>query len=126
MYYDVLAKLKNAAMAEKERMILPFSKMDFAIVSVLVEAGYLKSAERETLGRKQVISVRLAYKDKVSVFTDFKLLSKPSRHTYIDYRKLQNVKQGHGLGILSTSRGIMTNRQARKNKVGGEYLFQIW
>ncbi len=126
MYYDVLAKIKNAAMAEKERMILPFSRMDFAVVSALAEAGYLKNVERETLGRRQVINVRLAYKGKESVFTDFKLVSKPSRHSYIDYRKLRPVKQGHGLAVLSTSRGIMTDRQARKNKVGGEYLFEIW
>lgn len=126
MYYDVLPKLKNAARAEKEKMTLPFSKMDLAVLTALAEAGYIKSAEREAAGRKSIITVRLSYKDKESVITDFKLMSKPSRHLYVDYRNLRSVRQGHGAAVISTSRGIMTDRQARKNKVGGEYLFQIW
>ncbi len=126
MYYDILAKLKNAARAEKEKITLPFSKMDLAVLTVLATAGYIKSAERENVGRKSVLNVRLAYKDKHSVITDFKTMSKPSRHLYIDYRNLRSIKQGYGAAVISTSRGIMTDRQARKNKVGGEYLFQIW
>jgi len=126
MYYDLLSKLKNASRAEKEKMVLPFSKMDLAVLVTLAEAGYIKGAEREAAGKKSVIAVRLAYKDKESVITDFKLMSKPSRRLYIDYRNLRSVRQGHGAAVISTSRGIMTDRQARKNKVGGEYLFQIW
>jgi small subunit ribosomal protein S8 len=57
---------------------------------------------------------------------DFKIISKPSRHFYADYRSIRRVKQGLGIGVFSTSKGIMTDRQAQKSKTGGEYLFEIW
>ncbi len=124
MYYDVLAKLKNAANGRKEKLTLPFSKMDFAVLQALVASGYVKSAEKEAAGKKQFIAVRLGKAKAGSV--NFKILSKPSRHFYKDYRSLRPVKQGHGVGVLSTSQGIMTDREARKKRVGGEYLFEIW
>lgn len=126
MYYDVLAKLKNAVMARKDRVVTPFSKMDFAVLTALHDAGYIAGIEKEMIGKKAVIVIRLAARDKKKAFSDFKLVSKPSRHTYIDYRKIRPVLQGHGTGVLSTSKGIMTDRTARKNKIGGEYLFQVW
>lgn len=131
MYYGILAQLKNAIRARKDRVVVPFSKMDFAVLAALAEAGYVKSAEREALGRKNIIVVRLSSSDgapgeRKGTFRDFKIVSKPSRHAYSDYRKLRPVRQGHGTGVLSTSRGVMTDRNARKQKVGGEYLFQIW
>lgn len=127
MYYDILAQLKNATRVQKKEFAVPFSKMDLAVLTVLKEAGFVKSIEREAAGRKNVITVRIASAGgKGAAFTDFKIVSRPSRHTYIDYRKLRPVRQGHGVGVLSTSRGVMTDREARKAKVGGEYLFQIW
>jgi small subunit ribosomal protein S8 len=126
MHYDLLAKIKNAQRAEKESFITPFSKMDFAIARVLVEAGYLRDAQKKTMGRHQALEVKLKYRDKRPAVNDFRILSKPSRHYYVGYRELQSVKQGQGIGVLSTPQGIMSNRAARKEKVGGEYLFQIW
>jgi small subunit ribosomal protein S8 len=126
MYYDLLAKLKNATMAQKEKIIVPFSKMDIAVLKALVENGYIKSADAEIIEEKNVIVVRLAYKNKVASVNDFKIVSKPSRHFYFDYRSLRPVKQGYGIAVLSTSKGIMTNKEAKKNKIGGEYLFEIW
>ena len=126
MYYDLLAQLKNATRARKEQITVPFSKMDYAVLKVLADAGYVRTPEKEVVGKKNFITVRLIYKNKIGAIDDFKLVSKPSRHFYADYRSLRNVKQGYGVAVLSTSRGIMTNRQARKGKVGGEYLFEIW
>lgn len=126
MYYDLLPKIKNAIRARKERMTVPFSKMDFLVLKTLADAGYVKSLEREMAGRKNVIAVHLAPSSKKGAMSDFKIVSKPSRHQYVDYRGLRRVMQGHGIGVLSTSKGIMTDKEARKNKVGGEYLFEIW
>lgn len=126
MHYNILSEIKNATRAKKEKITFPFSKMDFAILKTLVDHGYVKSADKETVGRKNSIVVRLAYKGKEAVVNDFKIMSKPSRHFYSDYRSLPTVKQGHGLSVLSTSMGIMTGSEARKKKVGGEYLFEIW
>ncbi len=126
MYYNILSEMKNAVRAQKDRVVFPYSKMDFAILKKLADAGYVKSAEKEAAGRKSVIAVRLAYKGKEAAMSDFRIVSKPSRHFYSDYRSLPTVKQGHGLSIVSTSKGIMTGAEAKKQKVGGEYLFEVW
>lgn len=126
MYYDLLSKIKNATMARKDKMIVPFSRMDFAVANILMSRGYLKTVEKETTGKKSVMVIRLGVKGKKGLMTDFKIISKPSRHFYKDYRSIRPVKQGHGFAVLSTSNGIMTEQDARKQKVGGEYLFEIW
>ncbi len=126
MYYDLLTRIKNAARAEKETLLAPFSKMDLAIAKLLVEEGYLKSADKRVIGRKNFIEMTVAYNDKKPVLTDFKLVSKPSRHIYSGYDALKPVRQRYGVAVLSTPKGIVTTRTARKEKVGGEYLFEIW
>ncbi|MDE2019307.1 MAG: 30S ribosomal protein S8 [Patescibacteria group bacterium] len=128
MYYDLLPKIKNAIQARKDKMVVPFSRMDFSVLNLLAENGYIKSAEKETTanGKKSVIVVRLGVKTKTAKVNDFKTMSKPSRHMYVDYRSLRSVRQGHGMAVLSTSKGIMTGKEARKQKTGGEYLFEIW
>ncbi|MDO8516380.1 MAG: 30S ribosomal protein S8 [bacterium] len=126
MYYDLLPKIKNAIRARKESVLTPFSKMDLAVAQALVARGYLKSAEKRAIGKKHFLEVKLLFKDRESVITDFKVMSKPSRRLYAGYKELKPVKQGHGISILSTPQGIVTNRDARKAKVGGEYLFDIW
>ncbi len=126
MYHDFLVRIKNAARARKESVLAPFSNMDLAIGKLLVENGYLKSIDKRVIGRKNYIEAVIAYKDKAPILTDFKLLSKPSRHTYTGYREMKTVRQSYGLAFISTPKGIMTNRNARKEKVGGEYLFEIW
>ena len=126
MYYDLLPRIKNAIGARKDRITVPFSKMDFAVLKALADGGYVKSVEKEAMGKRNVIVVRLAYKDKKSAVNSFKIISKPSRHFYADYQSIRPVKQGYGLGVISTSKGIMTDKEARKKKLGGEYLFNIW
>ena len=126
MYYNILSELKNAVRARKDKTTFLYSNMDFAILNKLMEGGYVKSVEKEAMGRKNIIVVKLAYKDKIAAINDFKIMSKPSRDSYADYRSLNSVRQGHGLSVLSTSQGIMTGKEARKNKIGGEYLFEIW
>ncbi len=125
MHYTILPELKNAVRAKKDKVIFPYSKMDLSILKKLAENGYVKSAEREAAGRKSIIVVKLS-KTAISPINDFKIKSKPSRHLYTDYRSLNSVRQGHGLAMLSTSQGIMTGGEARKGKIGGEYLFEIW
>ena len=124
MYYRILPELKNALRAGKKKMTVPFSRMDLAVLSVLAENGYVVSAEQVTIGKKSNIVVALDSKKRKDI--EFKLLSKPSRRFYSDYANLHRVRQGYGLGVLSTPAGIMSVTDAKKKKVGGEYLFQIW
>ena len=126
MYYDLLAKIKNAGRARKEFIQTSYSNMDLAVAKILATRGYLKSAHKKEVGKKQFLEVKVAYKGKEPVFTDFRLASKPGRRIYKNYQELKPIKQGFGISILSTSKGVMTNSEARKQKVGGEYLCEIW
>src|SRR3989338_5874825 len=123
MYHDILVQLKNAGRAKKENMQVPFSNLSFVILKLLADAGYAEDVQKRNVGKKSVIDVRLRYKDKAPVFTHFKLISKPGRRVYRGYRELSPVRQHTGISVLSTPDGVMTNREARKKKVGGEYLF---
>lgn len=126
MYYDLLAKLKNAERAKKESVTVPFSKMDFAVAKILAQAGYVGDAQKKTIGRREYLEVRLPRGKKAHVINDFKIQSKPSRRLYVGHQDLKRVKHGYGISVISTPQGVMSNKEARKNKVGGEYLFEIW
>jgi small subunit ribosomal protein S8 len=126
MYYDVLVQLKNAQMAGKETFQMPFSKFDYAVARFLAAHGFASSAEKRAVGKRSVIEVKVKYADARPGMTDFRLISKPSRRIYAGYRELRPVRQGHGLSALSTPEGILSNVEARKKKLGGEHLFNIW
>ncbi|OGY98673.1 MAG: 30S ribosomal protein S8 [Candidatus Liptonbacteria bacterium RIFCSPHIGHO2_01_FULL_57_28] len=126
MYYDLLPRIKNAGAARKESFMAPYSNLDLAIAQILVAAGYLKSAEKRIIGKKNFLEVSLKYYKKKPAMTDFRLVSKPSRHIYSTYRELRPVRQNYGFSVISTPKGIMTGKDAKKQKVGGEYLFEIW
>lgn len=125
MYYDLLPQIKNAEAAGKEEISVPFSKMDLGIARILKEGGYVKDAKEKVIGRKKFMEIRLLGRGKRAI-SGIKIISKPSRHLYFHCADLKPVKSRYGLGVISTSKGIMTDKQARKNKLGGEYLFQIW
>lgn len=126
MYFDLLAKIKNAQGARKDSFQTSYSKMDFAVAKILVEAGYIREAQKKTVNKKNYLEVKLAYRNRQGAVSDFKIVSKPSRRLYTGYRELYSVKQGYGLGVLSTPKGIMNNKEARRQQLGGEYLFKIW
>ena len=126
MYYDLLARIKNAAMAGKSSLLAPFSRVDFEVAKVLAKENYLKDVQKKVINRKNFIELKLAYAHDRAVIQGFKVMSKPGRRFYSRYQDLKSVRNGYGLGVLSTSRGIMDNKEAKKNRVGGEYLFEIW
>ena len=126
MYYNLLPQLKNASLAGKKSVTVPYSKMDLSVAKVLTDTKYLHGVQKKTVGKKNFLEIVLVYRDRQPVITEFKLISKPSRHIYSDWRSIRLVRQGYGIGVFSTSRGIMTGADARKNKLGGEYLFQIF
>ncbi|MEK7608307.1 MAG: 30S ribosomal protein S8 [Patescibacteria group bacterium] len=126
MYYNLLPKIKNGFRARKESITVPFSRMDFAVSKVLENGGYIREVEKRMVGKKAFLDIVLVYKKKEPTMSDFKIISKPSRHMYKGYREIRPVKQGYGTTILSTPKGIMTEKDARKQKVGGEHLFDIW
>ena len=127
MYHDLLAKIKNAVRARKDVVRVPFSNMDFAVLKLLMQERYVKDVRKKTFEKKHVIEIELERNDAGRyAIKDFKLVSKPSRRIYMSYRVLRPVRQGYGLGVLSTPEGVLSVKEARKRKVGGEYLFEIW
>ena len=126
MYYNLLPQIRNAAAVGKDEISVPFSNMDLAVAKILADHQYIKDAREKTVGRKKFIEIRLFARSKKAVINGVNIISKPSRHLYFPYSELRPVKSGYGLGVISTSQGLMTAKEARKKKVGGEYLFQIW
>lgn len=126
MYYDLLARIKNGLQARKDTIYAPHANFDFAVLKVLEQTGFVKSVEKKSSGKKNTIEVKLKYLSGAPAMSDFKVVSKPSRRIYKTYQELRPVKQGYGVSVLSTSAGVMTNKEARRKKVGGEYLFEIW
>lgn len=125
-YINLLTRIKNAQAVKKERLKVPYTKNDWRIAEILAEHGFIKSAEKKGRLPKRVIDIFLLYENGKGRINGVKFLSKPSRHLYAGYTDLKPVKNGYGLGLISTSRGIMSFEEARKRKLGGELLFEIW
>lgn len=123
MYIDLLTKIKNAQAAGKKTLKSRYSKVDKAIVDILGKEGFVGNSETKGRPSKRYIFVELRAKRKIE---GIKFLSKPSAHTYAGYEKLKRVKGGHGTLAVSTAKGIMTGESARREKIGGELLFEIW
>ena len=82
--------------------------------------------QKRTTDKKLFLDIKLSYRDGEPRFQDFKIVSKPSRRMYSGYREIKPVRQGYGIGVLTTPSGVLSNVEAREKKAGGEYLFQIW
>ena len=125
-YIDLLTKIKNAQAMKKENIKVHYSKMDEEIVSVLVKQNYLDSYEKKGRNPKRILDIKLKYNEGKGVISGIKILSRPSRRLYLGYKEIKPVRHGYGLLVLSTPKGIMTGQDAKKAKVGGTLLFQIW
>ncbi|MEI6528145.1 MAG: 30S ribosomal protein S8 [bacterium] len=122
---DFITRIKMAGASNKEVVTLPYSKLIDAIATVLVAEGYLKSVSKKKKNAR-TFDVEIAYKDGKPKITGAVRVSKPSKRVYEKAGNLNLFKSGFGRTILSTPRGILTNRQAVKEKAGGEVLFKIW
>lgn len=123
MFIDVLIKMKNAEQAGKKSMKVPHSKMDHAVLEELKRYGFVKKVEIKGRAPKKTLEVVFGKERKIQ---GLKLLSKPSVRRYAGYEDFKAVKGGHGILVVSTSRGVMSGVRARKEKVGGQLLFEIW
>ena len=124
---ELIIGVKNAGKANKEFVKFPYSKFKNAVADVLKKEGYIKSVSKIGKAPKRVLEIGVAYKSKnVPKIKDVKRVSKLSKRIYSDAGGIQSVKRGYGSLIMSTSKGVMTGKQARKINVGGEALFKIW
>lgn len=122
---DLIIRIKNAYMTKNESLVMPHSSYREAVLKKLQEMKYIKSYSVEGDVIK-TIEIELSYTKGVPALTDVKLVSKPGKREYVSYKDLKSVMNGMGVSFLSTPKGILTNHEARKAKLGGELLFMIW
>ncbi len=123
---DMITRIKNACMAERKDLVMPHSKVKEAIVKLLKEHNYITDYEVIEKKPQSEIKIILRYVGKLSAITNVKRVSKPGRRTYVKADEVPKTLNGYGLTILSSNLGIMDDKAARKAKVGGEILCQIW
>ena len=122
---DMLTRIRNAQMTKKRGLVLPFSKLKFELAKILEKEGFIRKAVK-TKNRFDQLEIELKYKANKPVIQNIKRVSKPSRRVYAPHDKIPMVLNGLGVSVISTSKGLMTNRQARKEKIGGEIMCEIY
>jgi len=121
---DMLTRIRNASAAKHDSVDVPASK---AIAQILLDEGYITSFQVEEDGKQGVIHITLKYgQNKAQVINGIRRISKPGLRIYTNVEEMPKVMKGLGIAILSTSKGIMTDKQARKANVGGEVLAYVW
>ncbi|MCR4278750.1 MAG: 30S ribosomal protein S8 [bacterium] len=123
---DFITRIRNAQMAQKAIVKSPSSRMKFTIAKILEREGFVGAVSEESDGPKKTITVHLKYEDKKPVISSVKRISKPGRRVYRGAGYLPRVLSGMGIAIVSTSQGVMTNKDARRRKLGGEILCEIY
>lgn len=124
---DMLTRIRNANSAKHPTVDVPASNMKKQIAQILVDEGYIKSFRVIDDGKQGVIRITLKYtENKSQVITGLRRVSKPGLRIYSNSKDMPKVMKGLGIAIVSTSKGIMTDREARKNNVGGEVLAFVW
>jgi len=124
---DLLTRIRNANMVRHATVDIPASKTKKAIVEILVKEGFIKGYETVTVDNHEAIRVALKYgADKSRVITGIKRISKPGLKVYAKKNELPRVLGGLGVAIISTSNGIITDKEARKLQVGGEVICYVW
>jgi len=124
---DMLTRIRNANSQKHESVLVPSSKMKVAIAKILEDEGYISGYEVTEDGKQGVMKITLKYgANKFKVISGLKRVSKPGLRVYASKEDLPRVLKGLGIAIISTSKGIMTDKEARKQNVGGEVLAFIW
>jgi small subunit ribosomal protein S8 len=124
---DLLARIRNAGQARHAELTCPSSKLKLAVAKVLADNGFLDSVSVEAGDGKPVLRIRLRYgADGRSLIDGMRRVSKPSRRTYVDTKHIPRVRRGLGIAVLSTPRGVLSDREAREQQVGGELVCEVW
>lgn len=125
---DMLTRIRNACMVQHDTTVVPFNKMNRNIARVLKEEGFIDNYEEigEGLKKQVLISLRYQGRNRKPIIKKLTRVSRPGLRVYSNHKELPRVLGGIGIAIISTSSGIMTDREARKRKIGGEILCYVW
>lgn len=124
---DMLTRIRNATSAKHDSVNVPASNMKKAIAQILLDEGYIRNFQVMDDGKQGIIKINLKYApDKTPAITGLRRVSKPGLRIYTSCEDMPRVMKGLGIAIMSTSKGVMTDRRARKENIGGEVLAFIW
>jgi len=123
---DMFNQIKNAQAVGKTEVLVPLSKIKNEIAEILSRENFVGEIKKTTKGNTKVLKISLKYNDGIPAIADFKRVSKPGQRIYQGVHGVKRVHGGYGISIISTSRGLMTDSEARRQKIGGEIICQIW
>lgn len=123
---DFLTRIRNASAAKHKTVDVPASNLKVAIAEILKDQGFIQDFDRVEDNKQGVLTLKLRYHFGEAVIREVHRVSKPGRRVYVAVEKLPRVRNGLGIAIISTPRGVMTDKQARRENIGGEVLCTIW
>jgi small subunit ribosomal protein S8 len=123
---DMLNRIRNAQAILQGQVLVPFSNFKYEIAKILEKKGLIEKTAKVGKKTKKFIEITLKYTDKVPAISGLKRISKPGQRIYFPFRQIKRVQDGYGVAIISTSRGLMTDAEARKQKLGGEVICEVW
>jgi small subunit ribosomal protein S8 len=123
---EMLTAIRNAQAVLKPTVVVPFSEFKSAIIGIMEKEGFLEKSEKKGRKNSKTLEISLKYKDNASVISGIKRVSKPGQRIYINHKDIKSVRNGYGISIISTSKGLLTGQEAKKQKVGGELICEVW
>lgn len=123
---DMLIRIRNAQAVRHETVDIPYSKIKYQISNILLQEYLIEKIERKFRKAKKTLRLTLKYQNKEPVISGARRISKPSKRVYLPSKKLRSPRGGSGVSIISTPKGLMTKKEARKQRVGGEIICEVW
>jgi len=123
---DMLTSIRNAQAVLKETAVIPYSEIKFEILKILKKENLIEEVEKKGRKARRSIEIKLKYDNKEPAISSLKRVSRPGQRIYVVAGKIRRVRDGYGIAIISTSRGLMTNKKARNQNLGGEIICEIW
>lgn len=123
---DMLNQIKNAEAVGKTEVLIPLSKIKNEIAAILSKEGFVGEVKKAVKEKIKVLKISLKYDNEIPAIAGFKRVSKPGQRIYQGVHDIKKVHGGYGISIISTSKGLMTNKDARYKKMGGEVICQVW
>lgn len=123
---DLLTQIRNAQALSSLEVRIPFSKLKYEVAKILEKEKFVGKVDKMGKKTRKVIKINLKYENGKPIISGLKRISKPGRRVYLPVKRIRQVRGGYGLAVISTPKGIMSNKEARKQRVGGEILCEIW
>ncbi|MEA3295632.1 MAG: 30S ribosomal protein S8 [Patescibacteria group bacterium] len=123
---DMLNRIRNANAVLHETVDIPFSNLKYRIAEVLQDNGFVEKCEKKGKKTRKIIKITLKYSDGISAIQKITRISKLGKRIYVSKNEIKKVRAGKGISIISTSKGLLTDKQAREQKLGGEIICEVW